>query len=287
MRYLEDSVEVTVYQPDERQGGLLWALQQAADDLHVSRHIIWQLFRRDFMAQFRQKILGWLWALIAPLIGILSFLVLFAAGVLQPGNTGIPYPIYVLIGTTLWGVLVGSLGSVSAGLQNQADLILRTNIPRLALAVSSLAQQCYGLLINAVTIAMVLFIAGIVPSWTIILFPMLCLPLLLLGAAIGLVLAVLGAIARDLTPIVQQVLGLAMYITPVIYVATDVQNPWLRLAIDWNPLSPLIQVPRDLICTGHSPALRAYLLLSCVVPLLVMVALRVFYLINDLVAERL
>jgi lipopolysaccharide transport system permease protein len=288
MRYLdEEGVEVTVYQPNERRGGLLWGLRQAREDISASRHVILRLFIRDFVAQFRQKILGYLWALLTPLLSIFSFLFLFFIGVLRPGDGEIPYTVYVLLGSTIWGCLPGAMGAVSNGLQGQADLILRTRIPKLALAISSLAGVAYSMLISMVTMAVVLFIIGVKPTWWFLAYPLLVMPMVLLGTAIGLVLSVLGAIAKDLTPIVVQVLSLVMYVTPVIYMQSTIQNQNVKSLIDWNPISYLVDIPRSLICLGSADNLSSYFLVSTITVVLVVIGLRVFYLLEDLVAERL
>ena len=60
MQFIDDEgVPVTVYEPNESRGGLLWGLRQAYSDIIASRHVIVQLFLRDFMAQFRQKLFGY------------------------------------------------------------------------------------------------------------------------------------------------------------------------------------------------------------------------------------
>src|SRR5215470_14256021 len=166
MRYLEeDGTPVTVYLPNERRGGLIWGLKQAYEDVVASRHVIFRLFWRDFIAQFRQKLLGYFWALLNPLFGIASFLFLFFIGALHPGEGEIPYTLYALVGSTIWGCLPGAMGAVSGGLQAQADLIMRTRIPKLALAVSSLATLTYSIGISMITMAIIFVAVGFPPSW--------------------------------------------------------------------------------------------------------------------------
>lgn len=288
MRYIdEDGMPVTIYQPNEVQGGVIWGLRQAYHDIVVSRHVIARLFWRDFVAQFRQKILGYFWALLSPVLGILSFLFLFFVGVLQPGEGEIPYMVYVLVGSTIWGCLPGAMGAVSGGLQAQADLIMRTRIPKLALAVSSLAGLIYGILISMITMVIVFVVMGVTPTWWFLAYPLLILPMVLLGTAVGLVLSVLGSIARDLTPMVSQALALVMYITPVIYLHSTIQNPFVKNLIDWNPISYLVDVPRSLICLGRADNVDIFLSVSLGTVILVIIGLRIFYLLEDLVAERL
>lgn len=288
MRYIDkDGTPTTVYQPNERRGGLVWGLRQAGEDITASRHVIAQLFWRDFIAQFRQKILGYFWALLSPLLGIISFLFLFFIGVLRPGEGEIPYTLYVLVGSTIWGCLPGAMGAVSGGLQAQADLIMRTRIPKLALAVSSLANLLYAIMISMVTMAIVFLVMGTPPSWWFIAYPILVLPMVLLGTAVGLVLSVLGPIARDLIPMANQALALLMYVTPVIYLHSTIQNSFVRAVIEWNPVTYLIDIPRSLICLGRADNVDTYLWVAAGTVLLVTLGLRVFYLLEDLVAERL
>jgi lipopolysaccharide transport system permease protein len=288
VRYIDkDGTPITVYQPNESQGGLIWGVRQAYHDIVASRHVIARLFWRDFIAQFRQKILGYFWALLSPLLGVLSFLFLFFVGVLQPGEGEIPYTVYVLVGSTIWGCLPGAMGAVSGGLQAQADLIMRTRVPKLALAVSSLAGLFYGILVSMITMVVIFVVTGVTPSWWFLAYPLLVLPMVVLGTAIGLVLSVLGSIARDLTPMANQVLALAMYITPVIYVHSTIQNAFVRTVIGWNPISYLVDVPRSLVCLGRADNIDIYLFISLGTLVLVAIGLRIFYLLEGLVAERL
>lgn len=288
MRYIEkDGTPVTVYQPNERRGGLIWGLLQAREDIVASRHVIARLFWRDFISQFRQKILGYFWALLSPLLGIISFLFLFFIGVLRPGEGEIPYTLYVLMGSTIWGCLPGAMGAVSGGLQAQADLIMRTRIPKLALAVSSLAGLVYGIAISMVTMTIVFLFMGATPSWWFLAYPLLVLPMVLLGTAAGLVLSVLGPIARDLIPLATQALAFVMYLTPVIYVHSSIQNPIVKAIIEWNPITYLVDIPRSLIYLGRAENIDAFLWGAIGTVALVIIGLRIFYLLEDLVAERL
>lgn len=288
MSYVDShEIPVTVYEPNQGRGGLIWSLRQARRDIHISRYVIARLFWRDFIAQFRQKIFGYFWALFSPLLGIISFLFLFSIGVLKPGEGEIPYTLYVLVGTMVWGCLPGAMGAVSGGLQAQADLIMRTRIPKMALAISSLAGVLYGVAISMVTMTIVFLLLGRIPTLWFIAYPLLVLPMILLGTAAGLVLAVLGTIARDLTTLAIQALSLVMYITPVIYLQSSIQSPIVRTLMEWNPLTYLIDIPRSLICLNRAENLPLYLLVVAGTFILATIGLRIFYLLEDLVAERL
>jgi len=73
----------------------------------------------------------------------------------------------------------------------------------------------------------------------------------------------------------------------VIYVHSTIQNAFVKALIDWNPMSYLVDVPRSLICLGHADNAGIYLIIAVGTVMLVVVGLRIFYLLEDLVAERL
>jgi len=85
------------------------SLRTAIDDICMSRDVIWRMFLRDFLMQFRQKILGYFWAVIGPLMAIATFVFINKTGFLHPGDVGIPYPLFVFVGTGLWGIMIASL----------------------------------------------------------------------------------------------------------------------------------------------------------------------------------
>ena len=78
----------------------------AFKSLHDSRELAWRLFVRNISAMYRQSILGYVWAFLPPLATSFTFIFLNGSGIFQMGETSIPYPAYVLIGTTLWQTFV-------------------------------------------------------------------------------------------------------------------------------------------------------------------------------------
>lgn len=288
MRYRDKTGQVvTVYTPNDRAGGFLRSLALAREELASGRSIIWHLFARDFLAQFRQRILGYFWAVLAPFLAIFGFTLMNYAGVLQPGETGIPYPLYVFMGTSVWGCLVGPIGALSSGLQTQSDLILRTNVPKIALAVAALASALYGIAVNLVTLLVLTTFFGVAPSWGALAYPLLILPMIVLGVGIGLAISVVGVIARDISTIVVQLMTLVMYMTPVVYLSATIKNPLLRAAITYNPLSYLVDVPRSVFFLGHTEQWAQYGFASLLSVVVLLLGIRIFYLIQDLVGERL
>ncbi|MCC7284140.1 MAG: ABC transporter permease [Acetobacteraceae bacterium] len=279
--------KLTVYEPQALLGGFARTLRTAAQELRASRYLIWKLFVRDFHVQFRQKIFGYFWTIIAPFFAVFGFVLLHAAGILSPGDTGVPYPLYVFVGLTTWGTLASTITAVSNGLVAQGELILKTSVPKIALAVAALAQVLYTIVVQLATIAVLMLLSGVAPNPASVLFIPALLPMLLLGLSVGLVTSVVGSIARDLASMIQTALSLLMFLTPVIFVASTVANPWIRMLIWLNPLTYLVEVPRALLLHGETAFWPQYLLVSAASLVVLALAVRGFYLVQDLVAERL
>jgi len=277
---------IRTYEAVSRAAGPLGSLSLAASELHWSRHVLWHLFVRDFVAGFRQKLLGYLWIVIAPLVAIASFVFMQMTGILNPGHTAIPYPIYVFIGTSIWGVFISALTVVANGLIGNSDLVMRTNIPKIGLAVTGLATLCYNLVINVIVLVLLLAAYRMAPSPWAVLYPLTVVPIILLGSGIGLILSVIGAVARDLTGMFTAALNLMMYVTPVVYTAQFPQ-PVLNEMVRWNPLTYLVDTPRSVFVTGKIPDPACFLGSSLFAVVVLWVGIHAFYLIKDKVAERL
>ena len=277
---------IRIYRAEARAFSLFGSLRAAARDVSASRYVIWRLFLRDFTVQFRQKILGYFWAVIAPLAAIASFVFMAYAGVLRPGTTEVPYPLYVYFGTAYWGMMIATLTTVANGLLGNSELLLRTNVPAIALALAGMANNAYNIVVSTLVFVLVLLISGFTPSPYAVLYPVLMLPMVLLGLGIGLMLAVIGAVARDVTSIVTTMLGFLMYLSPVVYV-TNFQQPLLRAIVAYNPLTYLIDMPRELVLMGRTTGWEGFALASLFSLVVLALGIHGFYLIKDKVVERL
>lgn len=286
-KLLEHDETLTTYSSESTSNSVFGATKRLVLEIKNSRYIIWRLFVRDYRAQFRQKIFGYLWAILTPLFVVSSYLVLYAIGVLNPGVGTLPYTIFLLLGSSIWSCMTSAIVDISSSLQLQADLILKTNIPKISIVISSLVSTMYGMLINMFIVFVVFVIFGFKPSFWFAAYPLLVLPMLMVGAAIGTVLSVIGQIAKDLLPLVLQFLTFVMYLTPVVYEQQKDASGVLQKIVQLNPLNSLVNFPRKLITEGNVVGFDSYLLSTAIALGVLILAIQVFYLLESLVAERL
>jgi len=256
-----------------------------AHNIIQAKELIWQLFKRDFLTSYKKSFIGISWIFISPIMGIISWVFLQKTGMLNPGEVGIPYPAYVLIGTSMWGLFMGFFNAARATLSSGESLVMQVNYPHEVLLFMQTAQHLANFLIAFLVNIIVLIAFGVVPSWKILFFPLVILPLFFLGAAIGLVVSMISVVSVDVDKIITVVLGLMMWITPVIY-SDKVNSQLVKILIAWNPLTYLVCSARDIIIYGRLYDATGYFLCASVSFLLFMISWRLFYVSEDKIIER-
>jgi len=281
-----ESHRVTIYRPNQRHElGFLRTWTTMAGNIARSRELIWQLFKRDFLAGYKKSFFGMAWVFISPLVAIISWVFLQYTGLLQPGEVGVPYPAYVLIGTSVWGLFTGLFGAASETLSSGAGLQLQINYPHEAMLFKQAAQYLATFVISFSMTIILLFAFGVVPSWKIVLFPLVSLPLFFLGSGLGLIASMIAAVTVDAKGAIGIIMGLLIWTTPIIY-SDKVSNVLVQTLIKWNPLTYLVCSPRDIILFGRMYHLPAFLVCAGLSLLCFLVSWRIFYVSEDKIVER-
>jgi len=198
----------------------------------------------------------------------------------------VPYPVYVLLGSSIWGLFLSFYANTAKSLKDYSGLILQINFPHEALVVKQVAQTVAEFLINLALIIAVLIVFKVVPSWGIVFFPLAVIPLMFVGAGIGMVVAVITAVAHDVDKAVAALLGFLMYLTPVIY-SPDQKSELIRTVVYWNPLAYLVGGARDLILYGEIVSPAGYTVSVLLSMMFFLFTWRLFFLSEHKVAERL
>lgn len=256
----ETPIAVTVYTPESPLRHPRRFLREMFRDLRASRELAWRLFMRDTSAQYRQSMLGYVWAFLPPLVASLPFVFLNSQGVIAIEGTPIPYPAYALIGTIIWQVFADALNSPLKTVTAAKSMLVRINLPREAILLSGLGQVIFSFLIRLILLAIVFAWFKIVPPLTALLFPVGVFALILVGFTLGVALTPLGLLYND----VQQTLPIAtmflMLVTPVVY--PPPRTGLAAIIAGWNPLSPLIVVTREWITTGNAAQTAVFTLIT-------------------------
>lgn len=280
------NIKTTVYEPNYRQKlGLFKVWGMMFYNIVASRELIVQLFKRDFLMAYKKSFIGMGWIFLSPIIGIISWVFMNATGILNPGDVGIPYPAYVLISTSMWGLFMGFYSSAAGTLGAGSGFIMQVKYPHEALLIKQTAQHLANFTITFLVTLIVLLCFGIVPSLYVLLLPVMALPMLLLGTGLGLIVSVISVVASDLQRGFDFLLNMMLYVTPIIY-SSKTANPLLRKIIEVNPLTYLVGGVRDLIIYGKTAHPERYFIASAFALVVFLMAWRLFYVSEERVIEK-
>ena len=275
-----------VYEPNQyAKIGFFKTMLVIIKNTIASKELIFQLYKRDFLMQYKKSFLGLGWMIFGPIMGVVSWVLMDSAGVLSPGDVGVPYPVYVLFGTSIWGLFMSFFSSTSQTLQIAAGFIQQVNFHHEALVFKQGLQNLTNFGISLIINIVVMLSFGVMPSWFIVLLPLFIIPIFFLAASAGLMVSILSTLTSDVSRIASFFLSLLMFITPVIYDSSE-KVVWLQQCNLYNPLTYLITAPRDLILTGTMSNPFYYIVSIVMAILLFMVALRFFYISEKKVIEK-
>lgn len=275
---------IIIYTPDSLLSNPIRMLQEMLRDLSASRELAWRLTVRDLSAQYRQTFLGFLWAIILPLANTLVWIFLSRSGVVNVSETPLPYPVYVFTGTMLWAILMDAVNAPLQIVTASKSMLAKINFPREALVIAGIYQTIVNAMIKVTLLLIVLLAMGIHPTWSVLLFPMGLLSLILVGTAIGLALTPIGLLYTDVSKAIPLLMQFMMYITPVVFAMP--KKGFSATLFQLNPLTPLILTARDWL-TGLTPMYLGYFLIVNVVAIvLLFIFWIVFRLAMPILIER-
>jgi len=195
-------------------------------DLWRCRELLWILCRRDLSVRYKQTAVGVIWAVVRPLMSILTFTILLGRVAKLPSEPGVPYSVLVFSGMLIWGFFAQCLTGAGGSLLANANLVSRIYLPRLLIPISSLAVAAADFAVSLVLCAGLLWWFGLVPPLQAALLPAFILLGGLLALGPGLMLAALSLPYRDIGHITPVIVQLGMYVSPVIYTSSLVPEKW-------------------------------------------------------------
>ena len=219
-------------------------------DVWHYRDLLVLLVRRDFVAFYKQTVLGPLWFFLQPLATIVLFNFVFAniAGI-RTGN--IPPPVFYLAGTIIWNYFADCLTKTSTVFKDNAAMLGKVYFPRLIMPLSIVFSNLIRFGVQFILFLLMMGIFGlkgfpIHPGPYLLLFPLLIAIIAALGLGLGMMISAVTTKYRDLSFVVSFAVPLLMYTTTVIYPLTTAkakypQYSWL---IEYNPVTIVIETFR-------------------------------------------
>lgn len=211
------------------------------------RDLIKLFVHRDFKNTYKQTVLGPLWIVIKPFLSTFVFTVIF--GVIANISTdGMPQFVFYMAGNILWSFFSSCLNNSSSTFIGNARMFSKVYFPRLVMPISNIIYNGINFLIQFVMfVALVAFYAftgaNVHPNILVLLTPALLVISAALGSGCGLIISSVTTKYRDLGVLVSFGVTLWMYITPIVWPASQVEEN-MRWIVLINPIAPVVETFR-------------------------------------------
>ena len=208
------------------------------------RDLIMLMVRRDFVATYKQTVLGPLWYIITPLVNVVVFTFIFNT-IANISTEGVPPILFYLSGLTLWSYFSTALNGVSNTFVNNAGIFGKVYFPRLVIPLSLMISSMIKFAIQfalMIIIMVIYYFKGFHFHFSLytLLVPVIFIMTAIFALACGIIISSLTTKYRDFQYLLGFGISLWMYITPIIYPVSIIPKAF-RWMVLINPMAPLIE----------------------------------------------
>lgn len=248
-----------------------------------NRVLLKELTKTDFKLRYQGSVLGYLWALLRPLLMFAILYIVFAK-LLRFGSDIPHYPVYLLTGTVLWSFFTECTNQGIQAIVSRGDLLRKISFPKYIVVISTTLTAVINVCINLVVVVIFALINGVTPSWGWLLVPLLLLELYLLALGIAFLLGSFNVKYRDIGSIWEVFIQALFYAIPIIYPVAMVADTSLFAAkiLLVNPIAQVIQdmrywlITQETVTTASLVGSKGFILSLVLVAVVFIVGLCVF-----------
>ena len=210
------------------------------------RDLMMLFVKRNIITQYKQTVLGPLWFLIQPLMTTVMYMVVFG-GIAKISTDGLPQPLFYLAGISFWQYFADCLNKTSNTFVSNAGIFGKVYFPRLVTPLSDVISNLvrfgiqFGLFLVVYAYYAIFTDVQIHTNWYVLMLPILVMMLAGLALGFGILFSSMTTKYRDLQLLLSFFVSLWMYATPVIYPLSTITNPTLRLVMQLNPLTGIVE----------------------------------------------
>ena len=224
------------------------SLSLRLNEIWKYKDLLFLFVKRDFIATYKQTILGPLWFFLQPLLTTITYTIVFGV-IAQLPTQGYPRPLFYLSGITIWSFFSECFAKTSTTFITNENLFSKVYFPRL---VVPLANIFSNLIRFGIQLLMLVFVMAfynfkgktILPNEYVLLFPVLIILAGGIGSAMGLFVASLTTKYRDLQKLATFGISLLMYLSPVIFPLANVNDQIMRKILIANPMTSIVETFR-------------------------------------------
>ncbi len=208
-------------------------------ELREYRDLFYFLVWRDIKVLYAQTILGFMWAILNPLVQIAVFTIIFGKVAKLPTD-GIPYALFTTVAVIPWTYMSAAMTQSSQSLISQQNILGKVYFPRLIFPWTPILSKLVDFGISLAIVGVVLLYYRVAPTWNLLLLPIFIAIMVSVPAGVGMWLSALAIRFRDIKFAMQYVIQMLVYSAPIVYSASTIPEPY-RVLYSLNPIVGVIE----------------------------------------------
>ncbi|MBY7896582.1 ABC transporter permease [Vibrio fluvialis] len=221
-----------------------------------NKEMIYSMAKKDVIGRYRGSVLGILWSFFNPLfmLGLYTFFFRFVFKAKWPdvGDTTADYAVMLFAGLVVHAMASDMIGRSAGTIVGNANLVKKVVFPVVILPWVTLLSSLFHMLISMIVLVMFFLISGGVLQWTLLLLPLILVPLVILFMGVGWFFSALGVYLRDIEQIMGTLITFLLF-TSTVFFSIDHAPSAIKPLLMLNPITQIINDLRNILVYGLLP----------------------------------
>jgi lipopolysaccharide transport system permease protein len=222
-----------------------------------NRELISQMSRRDIIGRYRGSVLGLLWSFVNPILMLAVYTYVFSVAFKSRWTTehegSSQFATIVFTGMIVHGLLAECVHRAPGVILSHVNYVKKVVFPLESLCWVVLCSAAFHMAMSLAVLILFLLFTQQALQWTVLLLPLVLLPLLFFSVGCAWVLASIGVFVRDIAQVTGLVTSVLLFVSPVFYPVSAIPERY-RSVLYANPLTLVINQSRDVLLWGRPPS---------------------------------
>lgn len=218
-----------------------------------SLYLLFNLVSRDFKLRYRRSVLGILWSMLNPLLMMVVMALIFS-NIFRFSFDLYPFAVYLILGQTFFSVFQDGTNKSLRSIIDAAPLIQKIQVDKIIFPTEKVVFAGVNFCFSLIAIALVMVFFGMVPSWQVVLVPVLLALLLAFTLGVSYIISALVVFFRDVEHLWSVLITIWFYFTPIFWPYDALAGngfDWVFTLIQFNPMYHFVAAFRQIV-TGIS-----------------------------------
>lgn len=239
----------------------------AITSLVLNRDLIASLIKREVIGRYRGSVMGMMWSFFNPVLMLavytLVFSVVFKARWVGGADSKMEFALVLFAGLMIFNLFAECVNRAPGLILSNVNYVKKVVFPLEILIWIAIGSAAFHLVVSLAVWLIFYFVFIGFPPLTILLFPLVILPLIFLTVGLSWLLASLGVFLRDMSQVIGVITTVLLFLSPIFYPVSALPENYQPFV--WiNPLTLIIEQARDVMIWGRSFDWRTWLI-SCAV----------------------